>query len=374
MTDCPRCLVLTNDEFAYCTVCGRPRIVESLRTPKAPPDWLRPLQLIVLGVLSLWLVITLGVAFLREFKAVRDARVMLVAGHYQEAWALLGPFLQEHPRHEQGLLLGGQATIRLGQFAEAKQSLGTLTEESPELSQQLGDDYRQFLTQKAREVGCNAEAFYQTLTSAQSLGNPFPASVTDGLDGFVEACRKNGDTLGQGPSQLAQRGLGSDLIRKGYVPVISRDLQEAQYSDAKALAQQAVRLVPAAGDEVRKVLNTERAKVMATIRTLGELCKNLKNDPRNHPGDAWCLPPTTPATSQTAKDGWGNTFTYTVFAANIGQTCHPGSSFTSYGAAGHVAEEGGQSPAAGITCRLVFGAESWKLPERFWLESSQTDG
>ena len=260
MPDCPRCLVLTNDDFAYCAVCGRPRIVESLRTRQTPPAWLRPLQLIVLGVLSLWLVITLGVAFLREFKAVRDAKELLAAGKPQDAWTLLGPFLQEHPQHEQGLLLSGQATIRLGRMTEAKQCLGTLTQLSPELGKQLGDDYRQVLNQRVREVGCNAEVFLQTMTSAQSLGDPFPATVTDGLEGFVEACQKNDRndwSSWQAASRLAQQGLGTDLVRKGYVPAIRKALGQARYDDAKALAQQAVRIVPSEAGEIRKVLGTE---------------------------------------------------------------------------------------------------------------------
>ncbi|HEY0553777.1 MAG TPA: hypothetical protein VGG20_05885, partial [Thermoanaerobaculia bacterium] len=105
-----------------------------------------------------------------------------------------------------------------------------------------------------------------------------------------------------------------------------------------------------------------------------ELCQNLKNDPRNHPGNEWCLPTTSPAVAHTAKDGWGKTFIYTVFAVDPGQTCHPGVSFTSYGAAGQAAENERQSPAAGISCRFVSGGEYWQLPDRFWLEPSKTDG
>src|SRR5881227_3679276 len=108
MSNCPRCLALTNDDFAYCAVCNRPRIVESLRAPMVPPNWLQPLQKILLGVLSLWLVITLGVAAFREAKAVRDARQLLAQQDPKDAWALLGPFLQDNPEHKQGLLLGGQ--------------------------------------------------------------------------------------------------------------------------------------------------------------------------------------------------------------------------------------------------------------------------
>lgn len=374
MPNCPRCQTLTNDDFAYCGACGLPRIVESLRAPRLPPEWLRPLQLILLGVLTLWLVVTLGVAYLREAKAVRDARTLLSDGKPQEAWTLLGPFLQEHPRHKQGLLLGGQATIRLDQVKEAKQFLGTLTEISPELGKQLGDDYRQTLTQRAQAVGCDAPAFLKVLSSAQSLGDSFPDSVTASLGGFVEACQKSGDTWGQVPYQLAEQGLRTDLIRKGYVPAIGRALGQARYSDAKALAQQAVRAAPDEIGEIKKVLDSERAKVAATIKTLSGLCQSLKNDPRYHPGDSWCLPEIPPAGAQRARDAWGKSFVYTAFAPNPGQTCHPGASFTSYGAGQATEGEERQSPAAGITCSFAYGSESWQVPERYWLESLQSDG
>lgn len=377
MPNCPRCLALTNDDFAYCGVCGRPRIVESLRAPRIPPDWLRPLQLILLGGLSLWLVVTLGVAFLREAKAVRDARTFLAAGNPQQdqqAWALLGPFLQEHPQHEQGLLLGGQAAFRLNQMTEAKQYLGTLTELSPELGKQLGDEYRAVLAARVRAAGCEASAFAQVLGSAQALGDPFPASLTDGLSGVFEACQKAGNywTSIQIASQVAEQGLGADLIKKGYVPAIGRALGQARYGDAKALTQQAVQAVPSEIGEIKKVMDAERAKVASTIKTLSGLCQNLKNDPRYHPGDSWCLPEIPPAAAQSAKDGWGKSFRYTAFAADPSQTCHPGASFTSYGAAGQPTEGAGQSPAAGIACSFAYGSVSWQLPERYWLESLQS--
>jgi hypothetical protein len=327
-------------------------------------------------VLSLWLIVTLGVAFLREAKAVRDARPLLAAGKAQEAWTLLGPFLQSHPRHEQGLLLGGQATIRLNQMTEAKQFIETLTEISPELGKQLGDDYRQFLSQKAQAVGCNPDAFLQLLSSAQSLGDSFPKSVTAGFGGVAEACQKAGSgwTSVHLASQLTDLGMGADLIKKGYVPAIGRALGQARYGDAKALAQQAVQAVPAEIGEVKKVLDGERAKVAATIKTLSGLCQSLKNDPRYHPGDSWCLPEIPPAAAQRARDAWGKSFVYTAFAPNPGQTCHPGASFTSHGASQAAEGEERQSPAAGITCSFAYGSESWQVPERYWLESLQNDG
>lgn len=387
MSNCPRCLALTNEDFAYCAVCGRSRIVESLRAPVIPPGWLRPLQQIMLGVLSLWLVVTLGVAFLREAKAVRDARQLLAEQHPQEAWVLLEPFLQDHPRHEQGLLLGGQAAIRLSLMAQAdqrtqanylgqaKQRLGTLTEISPELGKQLGDDYSQVLAQGTRATGCNAAGFSSLLKSSQDLGTSFPPSVIAGLDGVVEACRQNRNDweLVRISSLLTEQGQAAELTGKGYVPAISKALEQARYNDARALAQQAVRIVPAGAGEVQKVLDAERAKVEATKKTLGDLCQALKNDPRNYIGDKWCFPTTIPASVQTAKDGWGKAIHYNIFAADTGQTCHPGGSLASYGAADEPPTKGERSsPASGITCRLVSGAESWQLPDSYWQGSSES--
>jgi hypothetical protein len=372
MSNCPRCLALTNDDFAYCAVCNRPRIVESLRAPMTPPNWLQPLQKALLGVLSLWLVITLGVAALREAKAVRDARQLLASGRPQDAWALLGPFLQDNPEHKQGLLVGGQAAIRLDLVADAKKCLGTLTGLSPELGKQLGNDYRQVLTGKARAISCDASSFSKLLETSQALGDSFPASVTAGLDGFVEACRKsrNDWTPVQVSSQLAQQGQEIDLIGKGYVPAMGRALGQGRYNDAKILAQYAVRVTPARAGEIKAVLDAERAKVAATKKTLGDLCQALQTNPRYHTGNTWCFPATAPPNVQTARDGWGRAFTYTAFAAAPGQTCRPGISLSSYGAAGQSTQER-LSPAGGITCNLVSGVQAWQLPSKYWLGSSE---
>jgi hypothetical protein len=372
MSNCPHCFALTNDEIAYCAVCNRPRIVESLRAPMIPPQWLSPLQQIMIGILAGWLVLTLGVAFLREAKAVRDARQLLAEQHPQEAWALLGPFLQDNPEHKQGLLLGGQAAIRLNLMADAKKCLGTLTGLSPELGKQLGDDYHQVLTGKARTIGCDAAGFSKLLEGSQALGDSFPASVTAGLDGFVEACHRNQNDWAplQVSSQLARQGQEIDLIGKGYVPAISRALGQGRYNDAKVLAQYAVQAAPARKGEIKKVLDTERAKVAATRKTLGDLCQALQTDPRYHTGDTWCFPEAAPPNVQAARDGWGNAFVYTAFAPAAGQTCHPGVSLASYGAAGHPTEER-LSPAGGITCNLVSGTQTWQLPSNYWQGSSE---
>jgi hypothetical protein len=69
---------------------------------------------------------------------------------------------------------------------------------------------------------------------------------------------------------------------------------------------------------------------------------------------------------QAAKDGWGRTLHYAPLAASVPQGCELGFELTSYGGNG-VKSNDRQSPGSGITCRFVYGSESWQLPNRFWL-------
>ena len=123
MERCPRCSKVVEANWAYCPVCYRPRILESLQAPVVQPVWQRQVLLGLIAVASLWLLVTVGVAFLREAKAVRISRVLLSEGKTQEAWGLLQPFLAEHPEHRQALFLSGKATIRLGLKEEPKRCL-----------------------------------------------------------------------------------------------------------------------------------------------------------------------------------------------------------------------------------------------------------
>jgi len=321
-------------------------------------------------VLSLWLVVTVTVAFLREAKAVRVSRKLLAENRAQEAWSLLDPFLKDHPRHRQGLLLCGQATIRLSLRAEAKQCLATLGEESPELAKQLGEDYRQVLTAQVRAQGCSVTNFESLLGWAEELGDPYPASVTAGLDGVVDACRtaRNEYEPWRFVSVLGKKGKAVEMVNKGYVPAIGRALTQARYGDAKVLAQQAVRLVPDGASAVAAVLNAERGKVTATVGTLRQLCTSLASDARYHPGSSWCFPAAAPPAVQAAKDGWGRGALYSPLNPAGTPGCYQGFDVISYGGDGQPTANDRQSPAADITCRFIAGAESWKLPGEYWQE------
>lgn len=368
MPSCPRCLALTQDDFPYCTVCGRPRIVENLRAPMTPPEWLRPLQLTMLALLSLWLLVTVGVAFLREARAVREARQLLAEQKPEQAWNWLEPFLRDNSRHVQGLLLGGEATIQIGRMAEARQCLSALTEVYPKLGAQLAGEYRELLTRRARAIGCDSGGYSRLLESSQELGGPFPASVIEGVDELVEACHKQRQAwaIWQVSALITQDGQPHDLLRKGYVPALSRALAQGHYSDARAMAVQAFQLDRDGYGEVKTVLDAERSRVAATTRTLGDLCRKLDSDPRYQTAGSKCFPATAPAEVQAAKDAWGKAIRYVAFAPASGQTCYSGIALVSNGAAARPAKADRQSPAGGILCRVLAGVESWQLPDRFW--------
>jgi tetratricopeptide (TPR) repeat protein len=371
MPNCPRCYAFSDSGSAYCATCGRPRIVESLQVPVAQPSWQRRGLQVSIVVAAVWLLVTIGVAFLREAKAVRVSRELLAAGKAQEAWSLLGPFLADHPQHIQALFLGGQATLRLGLKDEAKNCFTEVRKRSPELADELGKDFRNVLTAQTRTQACgDASNFDQLLAWAEGLGDPYTTSVYEGLDGIVESCQS---TYG-GPSQfiaaLAKREQAVKMAEKGYAPVIGRALAQARYGDAYRLSQQAVSLVPNGEKAVKEVLNGERRKVSATVESLNQLCDQLKVDARYSAGNSWCFPAAAPPAVQSARDGWGRAILYSPLSPDDAQHCHQGFALTSLGGDGTETEDDGQTPAAEIVCRFVSGWESRQAPHRYWFLSN----
>jgi hypothetical protein len=346
--------------------------LESLQAPEESPGWHDWAWRAVVAVTSLWLLITVGVAFLREAKAVRVARVHLEEGHPHEAWALLGPFLADHPRHRQGLLLCGRATLRLDRRAEAKHCFETLRERSPELSEDLGADFRQVLSEQARALGCNVPGFGELLSWAADLGEPFAASVVAGASGVVEGCltARSEEALWRLAGVLAERGGPAAMIESGFVPAIHRAMKQSRFRDAETMAYQATRMVPEQAATVEAALETERLKVRSTIETLQRLCSNLEADPRFLVGTSRCFPAEGATLFASARDGWGRSFVYTPLRDDGTGSCHRGFSLTSYGSDGVATGDDRQSPAAEIACTVISGRRSWQVPKRFWLSGS----
>jgi len=210
--NCPRCLAFVDVGFPYCSTCGRPRIVENLRAARtATPAWIREIQEKALFVLLAWFVVTLGVAFFREYKAVRQARQAFEASQFESAWTLLTPFLADHPEHQQANLLGGKVAIRLGRWQEAGQYLATLADRKPKLADELRADYQQTLAQQVKELGCNPDGFQQLYVESAGLGPAFPTIVASSLDQLLRSCHSEGN-------DWAARRMVAFLKDKGTTP------------------------------------------------------------------------------------------------------------------------------------------------------------
>ncbi len=373
MPTCPRCFSLIDGDLPYCPVCDRPRIVEGLRAPATPPWWQEPLQWTLLVIGTVWLVVTVGVAFLREFKAVRDSRQLLAENQLGAAWQQLSPFVTEHPDHVQGLLLCGQETMRLGLMNDASQCYAKLSTLEPDLAKGLAEEYRQALTGRARAQGCNPGAFGALLADAEKVGAAFRPSVLAGLDRVVEACRDNNYQYPryQLATLLKEKGLSGELVSQGYVPAIGQALAAGKYNTARVLAVQGGQVVAAGVPAIDAALEPERQRVAATITTLGRICQTLGSDPKFHAGSSWCFPTAAPPAVQAVKDAWGHPVLYNRMGEPDAKGCSPGFIVSSYGVLGAWANER-TSPAAGIECRSFNGSEAWQLPHGFWMAGPKT--
>lgn len=253
MERCPRCSEAVEGSWAYCPTCGRSRILESLRRPAQTPDWQYKVLRGLILVMAFWLVVTFGVAFLREAKAVRDARQSLVNGDPQEAWNRVAPFLAEHPEHKQALLLCGKANVLLGDLAKAADCFKRARQVSPKLAAELKLELGSAIEQKVFTVGCDPEAFKALFGLAEEVGAPDLRAMGNGLGGVIVACNRGSqaEMLVELTTFLAGKNRAMDLVELGYVPLIE---QEENRWAARHLAQQAASLVPEGEEAVQSAL------------------------------------------------------------------------------------------------------------------------
>jgi len=374
MERCPRCSKIVEANQGYCPVCNRPRILESLQTPIVQPAWQQRVWQLLIALVTLWLVLTVCVAFLREAKAVRDSRVFLTEGKNQEAWERLKPFLADHPDDGQGLLLCGKATIRLGLREEPMHCLQHLRAVSPDLNKELRADYGQILTEQVRQLSCDAGIFDNLLSWGDQLGASFAESVTAGLDGMIDSChsaQKDGE-LKQIAKSMTEKGQAKAMAERGYAPAITRAIAQSRYQEAMVFAQQAADLGEAGKKAVEAALAPERRKVTATVQAIRSLRDRLKADPANQSNYAWCFPAGSPEVVQAARDGWGREIFYRPLGDQYGTVdkaeCYGGFTVISYGADGVETEnDWNRSPNAEISCQT----DSCSFPNGFWWSEAE---
>ncbi|HEX5719950.1 MAG TPA: hypothetical protein VF179_27595 [Thermoanaerobaculia bacterium] len=203
--------------------------------------------------MGVWLVVTIGVAFLREAKAVRDARQLLATGKPQEAWSTLEPFLREHPKHDQALFLCTEANIALGDLPRAGECFKRKRDVSPDLASMLKPQLGSAIAAKSLTLGCDPDAFKALFILAEEVGAPDPREVGKGLPGIVMNCAQTSqmEKLADIAVFLAGKNRAMELVELGFVPIIE---QAENRWHARHWAQQAVSLVPESEEAVNNAL------------------------------------------------------------------------------------------------------------------------
>lgn len=196
--------------------------------------------------LSIWLVVTLGVAVLREAKAVRDAREFLEEGNPQRAWEVLDPFLQQHPEHKQALFFCVRANVELANPVKAGECLNGIPKMVPEVTEILGPR----LEQQAAVAGCDASAFQAWFELAEKLGEEKAKEVERSLTTSIPSCSSAAEPA-KIVAFLASRDRAMDMINLVFIPMIE---QQANRWTAQRIAEQAVQLVPQSEEVVNQAL------------------------------------------------------------------------------------------------------------------------
>jgi hypothetical protein len=252
MEHCPRCSEIVEPGWAYCPLCGRSRILESLRSPSRVAKWHREvLNGLVVGF-AIWLVVTFAVAFFREAKAVRDARRLLEGGEPQAAWQALDPFLQSHPHHKQALFLCVEANVKLGNPAKAGECLDSAPTMAAKLEERLGP----LVAQQAAAASCDSATFEKWFELAEKLGEEKVKDVERALIALLPKCSGIEE-----PSKmfafLVQKNRAMEMVSLVFVPLI-----EGQDNDwaARELAEEAVKLAPEGKEAIDAAMERRRER------------------------------------------------------------------------------------------------------------------
>ena len=369
MYQCARCGNEGTADVAYCQVCGQSRIGESLLSVRERPEWLPTVRFGLVAIALVWFIVTVGVAFLREAKALRRGRQALEAGQPATALSWLEPFVAERPRSEEGLALAATAAVRHDRIEDARRYRDALGQLSVQRSEAVDAIFRETIAARVAWIGCSPEGYQGLYPLYSPLGEEFAGQLQDGARRVVRRCFAEGD--GDAAFRLGRWLLSetSDpvLVTGLYIEEIKGVLAAGSYVEAATLAQQAARWIPEVGSEVHGIFDEERGRVRSTIEQIKALSARLRNDGRHRVGRFWCFPATLEGRHAVGQDGWGRPLAYAPLSHDATIQCYEGFELTSLGADGSLTPDDQNSPASEVTYRFIAGQDSWSLPDRYWL-------
>ena len=364
MQTCTLCRQNTSAADSFCASCGHSRIVESLRAPAGWPPWIDRALLILISIIGFWFLINLGVAFLREAKAIRWSRAALEAKQHQKAQALINPFLERRPDHLEALYLSGASALGANQMDVAEKRFLKLMsfandERAKRKVEQLSGLYRAKLAKLAPKLECGQKPFKDFFTHYEALGTHLHDGLLKAAAALARKC-----ALSSHPSIANEPGFwlihekewdAEVVVNTLYLKPIQPALDNGSYRLAMGLAIQAQSLNPGSKPQVDALFTDIRGDVSENLSRLEKACAAIAKDPQFRKGRSTCYPPKAPAVLADHQDPWGKSFRYSPTnnygAVASGQTCNQGFRLTSLGIDSKLSPKAEGTPDADVTCR-----------------------
>jgi hypothetical protein len=343
-------------------------MLEDLLAPRQFSHWQSGLlnTVALLGVVLF--LVSSSVAFLREAKAVRVARQALDTGRPALTGAILDPFLESHPSHEEALYLAAVGKARTGDLDEAAIHRRRLKQTVPQRLGELDPEIGRAIDQAVLARNCNSGSLLDYYDSAGALGEDFHSRVLANLQQAVRRCQdlkqeRHADALMAG---LVERGAGQSLIVETYLDPLRQALAGDRYREAEQLARGAARFSPETGNRVSELLANVREDVEASLQKVAAACQAIRSDPSNRVGRFWCFPQAPPKSVTDARDAWGQPLRYNSLRLDPNLQCYQGFEVTSHGADGVETPDATGRPDTDLVCRFDGRRETWQAPGEFW--------
>lgn len=382
MAQCRLCKKTVDDRDPFCRFCGNSRISDSLKAPSKEPWWLDRVMLIGAGIVALAFVFTVGVAFLREARALRWSRAALEGHDYPRAYILLKPFVERHPEHVEALFLSGQASLGIQRADEANEhyvALKGMTKPKQAVvkASELREIYRQMLVSQAGQLACGQSQFALFYETYRDWDEEFHESLLQGAAELARLCvssQQQGVANEPGFWLIHEAGLDSrTVVDELYLVPARRSAEQGEYRLARQLAMQSQSLEPETGEEIDRLVEEPREKFSTTVENLQDLCVKLAKDPEYRQSGRWCFPETPPTSVIDFRDAWGGSASYEPLPAPQDGACRGGFRLISWAPEGEPSAletrvpEPQKQPPIVLSYRSGIGGCRKERIEDFWL-------
>jgi hypothetical protein len=370
-TACTRCESELDPLSPYCGECGASRLCESLSTPVSRPEWYDAAVRLGSGLVVAWLVATVAVAFLRDPKALRDARTTFAAQQYDGTLEAVLPFLEQRPRHEEALDMALRSALRLGQNELAREQLdrASATESGAAAFLNVAGEE---LASQASALECDPSAAAGLHGRWSLLGEDFAGFAVEEIGKLASRCQTAGRVAeAQRIVTWMARAkvLDAATAERVFLGPLRAAIGGKQYDLASQIRRAAIQTLPALAPQVDEALAPERSAVEATTARMSEISAALRQHRDYRLGRFWCFPDAIPQgllQVAGATDGWNGTIRYRALAKDPTTLCSSGFALESLGADGAEGPSDARDPRMDMSYRFENGRERWTTPSPPW--------